>query len=118
MSYTKKMLAALSIFAIAAITPATAFAPNGLKATAGLPAHAVAQKNFSSPRAGYTCSGLQCTCTGDADCNDMFESGKCGDVASCEETTGVCKCLMLKNKGPKVKAPPSGVKSPSSTKQN
>jgi hypothetical protein len=55
-----------------------------------------AKKGASGPRNSYSCSGLMCTCQGDADCNDMFSSGKCGDVASCESTTGICKCLMLK----------------------
>ncbi len=55
---------------------------------------------------GYSCEGLQCTCQGDVDCNDMFGSGKCGDIASCDSDTGICKCLMLK-KNP-VKKPPIG----------
>jgi len=49
--------------------------------------------------AGYTCSGLKCTCTGDDDCNDMFGSGKCGDISSCDTTdplNPVCECLILK----------------------
>jgi hypothetical protein len=46
--------------------------------------------------AGFTCEGLQCTCQGDVDCNDMFGSGKCGDITSCDNDTGICKCLILK----------------------
>ncbi len=48
------------------------------------------------PRLGYTCSGLMCTCTGDVDCNDMFGSGKCGDIASCDNSgpDPVCKCMI------------------------
>jgi hypothetical protein len=42
----------------------------------------------------YTCEGLQCTCTGDIDCNDMFSDGVCGDIASCNDD--VCKCLKFK----------------------
>jgi hypothetical protein len=52
-------------------------------------------------RAGYTCSGLKCTCTGDDDCNDMFEDGVCGDVTSCDTTDPLnpkCECLILKVK--------------------
>lgn len=55
---------------------------------------------------GYSCEGLQCTCQGDVDCNDMFGSGKCGDIASCDDDTGICKCLMFK-KNP-VKTPRTG----------
>lgn len=58
--------------------------------------------------AGYTCDGLQCTCQGDDDCNDLFGSGKCGDVASCDNNTGICKCLILK-KTPKGKHLPGKV---------
>jgi hypothetical protein len=42
---------------------------------------------------GYTCSGLMCTCSGDADCNDMFTSDVCGDVAVCDENG--CSCLRI-----------------------
>ncbi|TLY17382.1 MAG: hypothetical protein E6K69_02185 [Nitrospirae bacterium] len=41
----------------------------------------------------FSCEGAQCTCTGDADCNDMFSSGVCGDIAVCNETG--CTCLTL-----------------------
>ncbi|MCQ6275421.1 hypothetical protein JMM81_10665 [Bacillus sp. V3B] len=46
----------------------------------------------------YQCTGLKCSCVGDADCNDMFLSGKCGDVAQCWETPGggvYCECLRV-----------------------
>lgn len=44
----------------------------------------------------FTCSGLKCSCSGDSDCNDMFSSGLCGDIASCDETVGVvCGCLRI-----------------------
>jgi hypothetical protein len=42
---------------------------------------------------GFQCSGLACTCGGDADCNDMFSTGVCGDIASCDERG--CWCLRL-----------------------
>lgn len=48
--------------------------------------------------AGYSCEGLVCTCQGDDDCNDMFGSGKCGDPATCDKTTGICKCFIFKKK--------------------
>lgn len=41
----------------------------------------------------FTCSGLLCSCTGDSDCNDMFSSDVCGDIASCDE--GGCRCLRI-----------------------
>lgn len=43
----------------------------------------------------YSCDGLLCSCTGTADCNDMFTNAGCSDVASCD-TSGsdeVCQCL-------------------------
>jgi hypothetical protein len=52
---------------------------------------------------GYTCSGLECSCTGDIDCNDMFGSGVCGDIASCDTSDPLnptCKCLILRVKQP------------------
>ena len=50
--------------------------------------------NLGSPdvAARYTCEGLKCKCTGDADCNDMFTDGVCGDVASCDNGNGTCEC--------------------------
>jgi hypothetical protein len=53
--------------------------------------------NLGSPgspgsSARYTCEGLKCKCTGDADCNDMFSAGVCGDVASCDNGNGTCEC--------------------------
>jgi hypothetical protein len=43
----------------------------------------------------FTCSGLVCSCTGDTDCNDMFSSKVCGDLATCNLNTGVCGCFRL-----------------------
>jgi hypothetical protein len=40
-------------------------------------------------------SKSECTCSGDADCNKMFESGFCKgtrDNASCDTGTGTCRC--------------------------
>ena len=42
---------------------------------------------------GYSCSGLECSCTGDSDCNDMFTSNVCGDLAVCDEFG--CRCLRV-----------------------
>ncbi len=67
-----------------------------------------ASKGRAGGGAGYSCEGLQCTCQGDVDCNDMFGSGKCGDVASCDNDTGICKCLILK-KAPVRKLQPEKV---------
>jgi hypothetical protein len=36
---------------------------------------------------------LVCTCTGDADCNDLFVSGKCGDLTGCDTGEGNCWCF-------------------------
>jgi hypothetical protein len=42
----------------------------------------------------FDCSDpLKCTCTGDEDCNDLFSTGKCGDVASCDTGEGKCWCF-------------------------
>lgn len=120
MHFVKSALVALGVLAIAAIAPAAAFAP-GQQVDAGLPVISIVKNNGGgSPRAGYdNCSGLQCTCTGDAQCNEMFESGVCGDIATCEETTGVCKCLKAKRvQGTKNKAPIKGVKNPVKNIQN
>jgi hypothetical protein len=39
-----------------------------------------------------------CSCSGDADCNDLFSSGKCGDVAGCTigQPGDAPKCWCLK----------------------
>ena len=44
-------------------------------------------------RLNYSCSDLACACTGDDDCNDMFESGKCGLIAVCYPDG--CICLVI-----------------------
>ena len=42
----------------------------------------------------YNCDDpLVCSCNGDADCNDLFLSGKCGDVTSCDTVEGTCRCF-------------------------
>lgn len=43
----------------------------------------------------FTCEGLACTCSGDDDCNDMFTSNVCGDLAYCDADTGECHCLRF-----------------------
>lgn len=45
---------------------------------------------------GFSCSRLACSCSGDDDCNDMFSSGVCGDIASCDETGGGVRCGCLR----------------------
>ena len=42
---------------------------------------------------GFTCDGNQCDCRGDDDCNDMFGSGACGQIAVC--TPEGCSCLRV-----------------------
>lgn len=44
----------------------------------------------------YTCSGLMCSCVGDADCNDMFTNANCGDVTSCNTSGPEPACWCLK----------------------
>ena len=49
-------------------------------------------------RLGFSCGGGSCTCAGDADCNDMFSTDVCGDVASCQEGPDgsvTCACLRF-----------------------
>jgi hypothetical protein len=41
----------------------------------------------------FQCDRLTCTCQGDDDCNDMFSSGVCGDIATCRD--GGCWCWRL-----------------------
>jgi hypothetical protein len=43
---------------------------------------------------GFTCGGLGCICSGDADCNDMFSTNACGPNAGCFESAGqvICVC--------------------------
>jgi hypothetical protein len=91
-----------------ALTVAAAMPAMGNSAIAGGPAakatavqsnpHLIAAAMKGSPGggAGFTCEGLQCTCQGDVDCNDMFGSGKCGDITSCDNDTGICRCMILK----------------------
>ena len=47
------------------------------------------------------CSGGTCTCTGDADCNDMFSKGVCSDLAYCtKDSAGRVFCECLARQGP------------------
>ncbi len=41
----------------------------------------------------YNCEGILCSCTGDADCNDMFTKEACGDIAACDERG--CWCFRI-----------------------
>jgi hypothetical protein len=47
----------------------------------------------------YTCSGLMCSCVGDADCNDMYTNANCGDVTSCDTSGPEPACWCLKSLG-------------------
>jgi hypothetical protein len=40
---------------------------------------------------GFTCNPLFCSCTGDADCNDMFTTALCGPRDICIDS--VCYCI-------------------------
>ena len=66
----------------------------------------VARKGGNGGHQSYSCEGLQCTCQGDADCNDMFSDGVCGDIASCSDD--ICKCLKFKKVGKTPKVPKVG----------
>jgi hypothetical protein len=47
---------------------------------------------------GYACDGPLCICEGDDDCNDMFTTAGCGDIAQCySDGQGgvVCVCLTI-----------------------
>ena len=41
----------------------------------------------------YDCGSAACGCSGDDDCNDMFGSGKCGQIAVCYPDG--CFCLRI-----------------------
>lgn len=44
-------------------------------------------------RFAYNCDDRYCTCTGDDDCNDMFEDGVCGPKAICQiSPTDIPRC--------------------------
>jgi hypothetical protein len=75
--------------------------------------HAVVARDNSggASSAGYTCSGLFCQCTGDDDCNKMFEDNVCGQVADCNLKTGVCTCSIFAKAPPRSRLP-SGVYTP------
>ncbi len=45
----------------------------------------------STGSTGFSCDGGLCKCEGDADCNALFSSGRCGDVAACNPDG--CSCL-------------------------
>lgn len=47
--------------------------------------------------ARYSCEGMLCSCTGTNDCNDMFTTAGCGDVASCDTSGTEEKCSCLKS---------------------
>lgn len=67
------------------------------KLRVGMTSDIRAQKlNLARPGGGtlnFNCEGIYCTCTGDADCNDMFTRAGCGDIAVCDEQG--CSCYRL-----------------------
>ncbi len=50
----------------------------------------------SRPRLGFDCGPLGCICSGDADCNDMFGSGICGDGICFEDDRGNVVCICVR----------------------
>ena len=68
------------------------------------------------PLLAFGCDGGQCSCHGDADCNDMYSGGACKTTGSCETAGGVtCTCgtkakVQSSSGGGKVKIPPVLVK--------
>jgi len=47
---------------------------------------------FAQPSVpGFTCNRLFCACTGDDDCNDMFETTLCDERDICID--GKCYCI-------------------------
>lgn len=50
------------------------------------------------PRLGFECSGPICMCSGDPDCNDLFETGLCGDAICFETAGGGVVCLCVRNR--------------------
>jgi len=57
---------------------------------------------FAAPSLGgggfttqFSCDSFLCDCTGDADCNDMFSTDVCGDLAFCDADTGKCYCFRF-----------------------
>jgi hypothetical protein len=49
-------------------------------------------------RLGFTCGGFGCICSGDPDCNDMFETGICGDAMCFEDAAGGVVCICIRNR--------------------
>ena len=42
----------------------------------------------------FSCDNNVCSCSGDADCNNLFSSGLCGDLAACTGPgTVTCTCI-------------------------
>ena len=81
---------------VGAIAPNNATAPQEMKLAPvnrfGVPTL------VGSSSSGFQCTGLHCSCDSDLDCNDMFSTNVCGDVAQCyEEKDGSvsCECLRI-----------------------
>ncbi len=65
-----------------------------------------ALKNTGGTKRSYLCEDGYCTCTGDAECNDMFSDGVCGDgprSAIChinEADVPRCRCAIARTVQP------------------
>lgn len=71
--------ASCALLGCAVETESTSFSDDRPAATEG----ALGKKSEALVRgggtsAGYSCQPIGCTCTGDFDCNNMFEDGACG----------------------------------------
>jgi hypothetical protein len=57
----------------------------------GIPPVVSSEGRSVGDSAGFNCSTLFCSCSGDDDCNNMFETaGACGPVAVCTDDDCVC----------------------------
>ena len=75
-------------------TGAPAYRPQVVSQLAGPPgALRRSGQRLVAGRTGFACGGFACTCSGDADCNDMFSTAVCGDIAQCVDD--MCWCLRF-----------------------
>ena len=44
----------------------------------------------------FICSSTECACLGNSDCNDMFSSNKCSDIAVCYSSGNAVICICWK----------------------
>jgi hypothetical protein len=99
---TRNVLLASALLILAGLATTACAAPevdvDGLAQREDTASTATALRNTGHAGGGsslYGCSGMLCTCTGDADCTDMFTNAGCGDVTHCDNSgpEAVCWCL-------------------------